>query len=293
METTKIKPITIETTINASIEKVWERWTKPEHIIHWNNASDDWFTPWSENDLRAGGRFKSRMEARDGSIGFEFGGVYSSVKTNELIASTLEDDRKVQVVFKSQGNSTRISETFEPESENSPEMQRAGWQSILNNFKKYVEKHGDWDILHFEININAPVKVVFNKMFDDKIWRLWTAEFSPTSHYKGIWEKGSKILFLGDDPDGNMGGMVSRIRENIPEKFVSIEHLGIIKDGLEITGGPEVEDWAGVLENYTFTGHQDHTLLSVTLDSNQEFKSYFQETWPKALKKLKSLCETN
>jgi len=130
-------------------------------------------------------------------------------------------------------------------------------------------------------------------MFEDKYWRLWTAEFSPTSHYKGSWEKGSKILFLGNDPEGQMVGMVSRIRENIPDKFVSIEHLGFVKDGEEITSGPQVEDWAGVLENYSFADHQGNTLLTVSMDSNQEFKPYFQETWPKALKKLKSLCETN
>lgn len=293
METTKIKSIIIETTVNAPIDKVWERWTKPEHILHWNNASDDWFTPWSENDLRVGGKFTSRMEARDGSFGFNFGGIYTSVKTNDHIMYTMDDNRKVQVVFKSQGNSTHITETFEPESENSPEMQRDGWQSILDNFKKYVENSGNREILHFDININAPVKVVFNRMFEDKYWRLWTAEFSPTSHYKGSWEKGSKILFLGDDAEGNIGGMVSRIRENIPDKFVSIEHLGFVKDGEEITSGPQVEDWAGVLENYSFADHQGHTLLTVTIDSNQEFKPYFQETWPKALKKLKSLCETN
>jgi hypothetical protein len=115
--------------------------------------------------------------------------------------------------------------------------------------------------------------------------------FDPTSRFKGSWEKNSKILFLGTDKDGNSAGMVSRIRENIPGRFLSIEHCGIVRDGKEITSGPEAEAWAGFLENYSFTSVNGKTLLSVSLDSSQEFKSYFSETWPLALKKLKSLSE--
>jgi len=145
--------------------------------------------------------------------------------------------------------------------------------------------------LHFEVSINAPVEDVYKLMLDEKSFREWTSEFNPTSHYKGLWEKGSKILFIGTDQDGNVGGMVSRIKENIPNQFVSIEHLGIVKGDQEITSGKEVEGWAGSLENYTFEKDQDKTRLIVELDSNQEFKSYFQDTWPKALNKLKVMCE--
>jgi uncharacterized protein YndB with AHSA1/START domain len=131
--------ITVEATINAPVEKVWEYWTKPEHITQWNNASPDWHAPRAENDLRVGGRFTNRMEARDGSFGFDFGGVYDEVKTNELIAYTTDDDRKVSILFNSDGNTTTVTETFEAEEENSVELQKGGWQSILDNFKKYVE----------------------------------------------------------------------------------------------------------------------------------------------------------
>ena len=131
--------ITIEATINAPVEKVWKFWTEPEHIKQWNNASDDWHTPKAENDLRVGGKFSSRMEAKDGSFGFDFGGVYDKVKTNELIAYTLGDDRKVKIIFTSQGNSTKVTEAFEAESENAIDLQKTGWQAILNNFKKYTE----------------------------------------------------------------------------------------------------------------------------------------------------------
>lgn len=133
------KAITIEATVKAPIEKVWQCWTMPEHITKWNNASDDWHTPHAENDLRAGGKFVSRMEAKDGSFGFDFGGVYDEVKNNELIAYTLGDNRKVKITFSPEGVQTRVVETFEAENTNPIEMQRGGWQAILNNFKKYVE----------------------------------------------------------------------------------------------------------------------------------------------------------
>lgn len=131
--------ITVENTITAPVETVWNLWTTPEHITRWNNASEDWHSPFAENDLRAGGKFLSRMEARDGSFGFDFTGVYDDVKTNELIAYTMEDGRKVHITFTGDGNETKVTETFEAEGENPVEMQRAGWQAILDNFKKYAE----------------------------------------------------------------------------------------------------------------------------------------------------------
>jgi uncharacterized protein YndB with AHSA1/START domain len=109
--------------------------------MQWNNASDDWHTPRAENDLRAGGKFSARMEAKDGSMGFDFGGVYDEVKENEYIAYTMGDDRKVEVTFSAQGNETEIEETFEAEDTNPLEMQKSGWQAILDNFKNYTETH--------------------------------------------------------------------------------------------------------------------------------------------------------
>lgn len=135
--------ITIESTVNAPVEKVWEYWTKPEHITEWNSASDDWHTPRAENDLRAGGSFASRMEAKDGSMGFDFGGVYDAVRTNEYIEYTMGDSRKVKINFSAQGKQTKVTESFEAENTNSVEMQRSGWQAILNNFKKYMEAPGN------------------------------------------------------------------------------------------------------------------------------------------------------
>lgn len=142
---TESKTITVETTVEAPVEKVWKFWTGPKHIEKWNNASDEWHTPHAENDVRVGGKFVSRMEAKDGSFGFDFGGVYNAVEENKYIEYTLDDERKVQISFTSEGNKTTIAETFEAESTHSIEMQRIGWQAILDSFKKYTESSSKED----------------------------------------------------------------------------------------------------------------------------------------------------
>lgn len=283
--------ITVEATVNAPVEKVWDFWTDPRHIIHWGKASEDWHTSYAENDLRPGGKFLSRMEARDGSFGFDFEGVYDVVETHKRILYTMGDGRKVEVTFTANGDQTKVVETFEAENTNSIEMQREGWQAIMDNFRKHAESSPD--LLHFEIFINANADKVYKALTDEKHYSEWTAPFNPSSHYKGSWEKGSEIRFIGIDENGDEGGMISRIKENIPNKFISIEHLGMIEKGKEITSGPEVEGWAGALENYTFKENNGKTTLLVDLDSNEQFKSYFEETFPKALNKLKEICETN
>jgi uncharacterized protein YndB with AHSA1/START domain len=230
------------------------------------------------------------MESKDGKDGFDFTGHYTRVEPNKQLEYTMDDDRRVQVSFIPDDIKTRIIETFEAEETNSLELQHSGWQSILDNFKKYAENTGRLNVIHFKISINAPVEKVYKVMLDEEKYKEWTSEFNPTSTYSGTWEVGSKMLFLGTDKDGKTGGMVSRIKENIPNKYVSIEHLGTIQDGEELTG--EENTWAGSLENYCFEEEDGVTILSVDMDSNEEFESYFNETWPRALKRLKSICET-
>lgn len=137
--TTQRTPITIEATVNAPVEKVWNSWNEPAHIMNWAFASPDWHAPKAENDLRVGGKFVTTMAAKDGSFSFDFGGEYTTVDHHKAIAYTLEDGRKVSVAFATAGNQTKIVQTFDPESENPVDMQRAGWQAILDNFKKYTE----------------------------------------------------------------------------------------------------------------------------------------------------------
>ena len=132
--------ITVETTVPVSPALAWEYWTEPRHITQWNQASEDWHTPRAENNLRVGGAFTSRMESKDGKYGFDFGGVYDAVEPHRLLASTLGDGRKVITVFESEPAGTRIVETFEAEGENSIEMQRQGWQAILDSYRRYVAK---------------------------------------------------------------------------------------------------------------------------------------------------------
>ena len=139
MESATKTRVTVETTIKAGIEDVWNFWVRPEHITKWNTATPDWHCPKAENDLRDGGKFSSRMEARDGSIGFDFGGTYDEVKIYELIRYTMGDGRKVEILFREKDGETTVTETFDAEDQNSIELQRSGWQSIMDNFKKYAE----------------------------------------------------------------------------------------------------------------------------------------------------------
>jgi len=132
-------PITVEVTIQAPFEKVWECWTKPEHITKWAFASDDWEAPAAENDVRVGGKFKTVMAAKDKSSSFDFTGTYTAVKEHALIEYDMTDGRHVKVEFNQVPEGVKITETFDPENENPAEVQRSGWQAMLNNFKKYTE----------------------------------------------------------------------------------------------------------------------------------------------------------
>jgi hypothetical protein len=148
--------------------------------------------------------------------------------------------------------------------------------------------------IQFSVDINASVSKVYDCMLginNKKTYQQWTALFNPTSTYEGTWNKGSKILFLGTDENGEQGGMVSELAENIPNQFVSIRHYGLIKAGQEITEGPEVEKWANGFENYTFKENNGTTTVTVDLDTTEDFIKYMNETYPKALNKLKEISE--
>lgn len=134
------KMIGVEVMVKAPMERVWGAWTEPEHIVKWAFASADWEAPQAENDLRVGGKFRTRMQAKDGSAGFDFNSTYAAVKEYELIEYEIEGGRKVRVEFVELPWGVRVAETFEPETENPEDMQKAGWQAILDNFKKYAEQ---------------------------------------------------------------------------------------------------------------------------------------------------------
>ena len=131
--------ITVDTTINAPMDQVWTAWTQPEHIVQWNFASADWQCPAAQIDLTPGGRFNYRMEARDGSMGFDMEGTFTAIEPGRKIQYVLADDRKVSITFEDSGNGVVVTETFDAENQMSGEQQRHGWQCILDNFKSHVE----------------------------------------------------------------------------------------------------------------------------------------------------------
>lgn len=140
MSNSDTQDITIDVTIYAPMDRIWQCWTEPDHIIHWNYAIAAWHCPKAAADLRPGGKFNFRMEAKDGSMGFDFAGVYDTIEHHKRVDYTIADGRKVQNIFATDGSSTKMTTIFEAETINDVEMQRNGWQSILNNFKAYVEK---------------------------------------------------------------------------------------------------------------------------------------------------------
>lgn len=146
--------------------------------------------------------------------------------------------------------------------------------------------------LHFSILINAPKEKVWHAMLDDQSYREWTKAFHDGSYYRGSWEKGAKILFIGPDPEtGAEDGMVSRIAENRPYEFISIEHLGIVHNGVEDTTSEAARQWAPAYENYTFREQNGATEVAVDQDMADEYVEMFEKLWPKALERLKTLAE--
>ncbi len=135
----KRKSVTVQTTIQASLDVVWKSWLEPRHVEKWNAASDDWHTPKAINDVREGGHFVYTMAAKDGSVSFDFSGKFEEIIEHKKIVTLLDDDRRVWVSFEQSENGVHLQETFEIEDENSEELQRMGWQAILDNFKKYTE----------------------------------------------------------------------------------------------------------------------------------------------------------
>lgn len=149
--------------------------------------------------------------------------------------------------------------------------------------------------LKFEILINSPVNQVYDSMLglqNKSTYEKWTSAFNPTSSFEGSWQSGERIYFVGTGPDGKKGGMVSEIVENIPHTFVSIKHIGILNGNEEVLDGPEVEKWAGGLENYHFEQQNGLTMVIVEVDTTADFENYMEEKYPQALHQLKQLCES-
>ncbi len=219
--------ITVEARIQAPVEKVWQIWTEPRHITRWCAASDDWHTPRAENDPRTGGRFAQRMEAKDGSFGFEFEGVYDAAIPNELLEYSLGDGRKVKIVFTSDGEETTVTETFDAETENPVEMQRGGWQAILDHFKTYAEwtAHPQRELVGSRV-IDAPIALVWQAWTDPKHLAKWWGPngFSNTFSDFEFREHGPS-RFVMHGPDGaNYDNELAYV-EIVPHRKIVLDHV--------------------------------------------------------------------
>mgnify|MGYP000853278384 CR=1 FL=1 len=281
------KNITIEATINAPVEKVWKLWNDPNHIKQWNAASDDWHTPRSSVDLRVGGKFSSTMAAKDGTMSFDFAGVYTTVNKNQLIELTIEDGRKVRVEFSSENGKTKVVETFEAENTNPLEMQRGGWQAILDNFKKHVERLNQYEQLDFSIIITAPKKKVWDTMLGKETYKKWTSAAWPGSNYEGEWKEGETLFFFGPDKSGTKAKLV----EHRPYVYTKAEHVASLDKGKEDTESEIAKIWIGSTESYAFSEKDGHTTLDVTMHVTSDWADMFKKDWPTALNKLKEICE--
>ncbi|WP_353135165.1 SRPBCC domain-containing protein [Pseudopedobacter sp.] len=145
--------------------------------------------------------------------------------------------------------------------------------------------------MQFKIDIHAGIENVYDTMLGEKTFKKWTSEFNPTSDFEGSWEKGAKILFVGVNKEGKREGMVGLIEENIPYRFVSIKYIGLLDGDKEITEGPEIESWVNTFENYSFSGNDIQTTVTVDIDIQDQWVDYFEKTYPKALERLKQICE--
>jgi len=277
--------ITIEAIVNAGIERVWDAYNNPIAITKWNQASSDWHCPSAENDLRVGGKLKSRMEAKDGSFGFDFEGVYDEVDTHKIIAYTMGDGRKATTTFEPVENGTKVTTCFDAETQNAVELQQAGWQSILNSFKQYVERRKE---LHFSIVINAGKQKVWETMLQHDTYKLWTAVAWPGSRYEGEWKQGTEIKFMGEQDDGTL----ALIELCQPHDYLLARHIAIINaNGSLDTLSEMAKEWTGAKEAYQFSEQNGVTTLKVTIETIEKWAGMFEEGWPKAVEKLKELCE--
>ncbi|MBS9525816.1 SRPBCC domain-containing protein [Litoribacter alkaliphilus] len=288
----KLALVKLTVSIKAPLSQVWGSWTSAEHIVNWNFASEDWHCPKAKLELRSGGEFSYHMAAKDGSQAFDFKGEFEEVVPMQMIKFHLDDGRKVQVHFKQMKDHVEIVEEFEAESSHSIEMQRQGWQAILENFKVYTESLSKLHRLHFDVQIEAPAQAVYEIMLAPDTYREWTAAFHPGSYYKGKWEVGETLYFIGPDAEGRESGMVAKVTKAKPGEIVGVEMLGMLDKGVEVTEGPEIETWKGAVEEYRFEERDSATTVRVTVDTIGEYKAYFEETWPKALQILKTICET-
>lgn len=276
--------ITVTATINEDAKKVWDFYMDPEHITKWNFADPSWHCPMASNEIKVGGRYFARMEAKDGSFGFDFEAIYDEIEVGESFTYTF-GDRKATVEFKCAGNQTEITIVFDAEKENPIEMQKGGWQAILNNFKNYVEQLKlEFKKVSFTIQINAGKEKVWEALWSEANYEKWTSVFGEGNKAISDWKEGSKIQFVAKDG----AGLFSIIEKKATNEHIVFKHLGEMKNGEEIAN-----EWAGAKEKYFLSEINGITTIDVEIDTKEEYTDYFNGAFPKALQIVKQISETN
>ncbi|MBE7176319.1 MAG: SRPBCC family protein [Mucilaginibacter polytrichastri] len=287
MTTTENQTITVEATVSSPLELVWKLWNDPLHVTQWNAASPEWHCPSADSDLREDGRFSARMAARDGSFGFDFGGTYTTVKPNEQVSYVMDDGRKTDVYFSAEGDKTHIKETFDAETTNPVDMQRGGWQAILDNFKLYAEYAAVNPPHHFTTLIDAPRERVWEKITGRESYMEWAGAAWPGSGLIGEWTQGSTIDFV----DVQHSGTRARISELRKDEFIKADHIAMLMEGKEDTQSEMAKNWIGAREVYFLNDdRQGKTRMDVLMYIYPEWAEIAND-WPKALNKLKEISE--
>jgi uncharacterized protein YndB with AHSA1/START domain len=290
--------IVIHQIFAATPSQVFESCLDSEDNKRWNTAGFGWSTGEVQIDPKVGGRWFAEYKSPDGKDDFVFEGVFTEIIENQKISYKMPkdmgefevDERKAEVLFEEfEKGKTQVTITFDAEDLNSIEMQKQGWQAILDNFKTFLERkiNPENARLILDIDINASPQKVWKTLLEKESYNIWAATFSPGSHYQGEIKYDNKVQFLGPD----QSGLISLVKVCIPEFQVSFEHLGGFKDGKEDPDSPMFLPWKGNRETYTLKSKNEITNLSIYQEMSKTEIEYFEEMWAKALEVIKKIAE--
>ncbi len=273
--------ITIQTIVSADKKKVWDYYTEPKHIVNWNFASDNWCCPGAENDLRIGGKYKARMEAKDKSVGFDFEAVYNEIVEGEKFTYTMEDGREVNGSFEDLDGKTKVTIIFDAEKENSEEMQKDGWQSILNQFKSYVEKQQKEIIAKASVNVDASPSQVWEALTNSERVKqyMFGAEVIST------WKEGTPIKWKGEWK-GKTFEDKGKILKIESEQLLKYTHFS------PLTGKEDkTENYHTVTIRLNAEDNQTNITLTQEGNGTEQEKEHSEKNWQMMLENLKKIVE--
>ena len=285
--------IIISATIKALPNQVFESYINPEDNKRWNTAGDGWSTGTVNINPIVGGQSQVEFKSADGKSDFMFATTFTEIIKNQKISYKMSfpglADRVADVTFEEIDMATKVTVIFDIEDTNSQERQREGWSNILESFKKYVERKYNPNnaIIIKEILINATPQQVWNTLWNQQSYKVWTNAFCAGSYYEGEMKYNERIKFLS--PDGN--GLSSVVRVCIPFWQISFEHLAAINKGIEDFDSPEFVGWKGAKETYTLTEVDGSTNLEIYQEVNVQKDDYFAKMWNVALENIKNLTQ--